>query len=194
MRCCRYLLLISLPVCLLGQEVPRSTEYTDNTKFFTDFKGTYRPPSDMTEPSISNQATRGVGVLHPEPWPEGATFMEAKSLPFDGNVPAYVEDNGDYRDDNGRRVLALQVQPGEKLEFNMTAEASKLAMRAFIPVPPPALKWKLALRMANQPLRSRRAKHFEVRNPTAEPQTLFLILYGVSGYSYRVELARTAGK
>ena len=202
-RALRSLLIGFIPALLAGQEVPRHTDLADQNRneFYTTHAQRYSPlqpepnridkPYDMSEPRVEGVG-RSNAVIRPEAWPEGTTFVEAKSLPKDLGVPDY--DGNDTRIADGRRVFGLTLQPGEKVEFNLKAEADQVAMRAFVPPSTPQMRWKLELRNANQPLRSRRTKHFEVKNPTSESQVLCLILYGASGNSYRVALARTPGK
>jgi len=124
--------------------------------------------------------------------PVEASFVEAPSLPLDLGVPPY--DYDDPRQSNGRRVFGLMLQPGEKVAFNLKSEDDQVAMRAFVPTAAPPMKWKLELKNANFPPRSRRAKHLELKNPLAEPQMLYLILYGMNGHAYRVDLTRTPVK
>jgi len=157
-------------------------------------KSRFISPTKLREPSVTYESRKNsVGVLHPEEWPKGANFIEAESLPLDSKVPLYPDDKGDNQDDNGRRVLGFRVQPGEKLEFTMIAENDKVILRTFIPNPPPPVKWKAALLNANLPLRSRRSKRLEIQNPTSDPQVLVLIVYGVCGNSYHLDLVRSPG-
>jgi len=200
-RALQSLLFILVPVMTAAQELPRSNENTDlsERRFYTVTEGPAGSgkervfkPSDMTEPTVGGTNGMGVSQIHPEPWPAGVDFVEGKSLPVDISVPAY--DRDDSWTANGRRVLALEVKPGEKLVFNLKGEDAQVVMRTYLPVPPPTLKWKLELVNANRPIRSRRAKHLELQNPSSETQMLFLILYGVSGNAYRVDLVRTPSK
>jgi len=133
-------------------------------------------------------------AVTPEAWPEGATFVEDKSLPFDNGVPQYDPSENETTYPDGRRVLAIKLTPGEKVLCKLTSTDSKVAMRAFVPSPPPPMKWKLELINANKPLRARRTSRFEVQNTTSDLQILFLILYGEKGNAYRLDLERTPKK
>jgi len=135
-----------------------------------------------------------VGAINPEAWPEGATFVEAKSLPLDNNVPQYDPAENETTFPDGRRALAIKMAPGDKLLFKLTSTDSKVFMRTFMPVPPPPLKWRMELQTANKPLRARRASKLEIQNPTSDPQVLFLILYGEKNNAYRLDLERTSKK
>jgi len=197
-------ILRAIPLCLVpfllaAQDGSRSNQATDaaNQNFTTTHPSalsmaapTNNAPGNMNNDPLNGRNGMTRGSILPEPWPEGSTSVQDKSLPFDGAFAGYAEDGNDFADANARRTFVFLVKPGEKLEFNLKGEDSKVALRTFIPTPPPALKWKLALRNANMPLRSRRSSHLEIKNPTSEVQTLYLVLYGVNGYAYKIDLTR----
>jgi beta-lactamase regulating signal transducer with metallopeptidase domain len=122
-------------------------------------------------------------------WPESVSAVGAASLPFSAHPPGF---NG-MGDINAYRVLRLVIRPGERAQFRMQAEGSKVVMEARIPHSTPSLEWRQALRYANYLPRQIRSGRFDISNPTTEPQVLDLMLYGAHGYSYRIDLVRTAG-
>jgi hypothetical protein len=148
-----------------------------------------KPVLNSLESQVPTSEQGKGGSVKPQAWPGDKAFVEDKSLPFDVGTPGY----GDFREANARVCYAFQVAPGEKMEFNLKAEEEKVVMRAYVPTPPPALKWKLQLDFINRIARPRRSKHIELKNDTKEPQTLFLVLYGVHGYSYRLDMSRSGG-
>lgn len=135
-----------------------------------------------------------VGSINPEPWPEGATFVEEKSLPIDNNVPQYDPAENETFYPDGRRALAIKMAPGDKLLFKLTSAGSKVYLRTFVPVPPPPMRWRMELLNANKPMRARRASKLEIQNPTSDDQVLFLIVYGEKGNPYRLDMERTSKK
>ncbi|HNX95111.1 MAG TPA: hypothetical protein PKL14_08120 [Holophaga sp.] len=147
------------------------------------------PVINSIESQIPTSGRGKGGSVKPQAWPSDKTFVEDKSLPFDIGTPGY----GDLPEANARVCYAFQVAPGEKMEFNLKGEGEKVVMRVYVPNPPPALKWKLQLDYVNRIARPRRSKHIELKNTTSQPQTLFLILYGVHGYSYRLDMSRSGG-
>jgi len=92
---------------------------------------------------------------------------------------------------DGYRLLRLTVKPGEKLSFKLKSENDKVSLHAFIPTPPPqSLEWRTALKQANFPAPQGR-NHLVIQNTTKEPQELILMIIGLHGYNYRVELERS---
>jgi len=181
-----------LALCLAA---PMLAQQSGPTGSAVDSFGSKPSPADYNKPypdpvTIGGTTVAGVkgGSVKPEPWPEGTSFVEDKSLPLDVGLPNYGED---FSEANARRTFAFKVQPGEKLEFNLKGEEEKVVMRVHVPTPPPALKWKMELMFINKIARPRRTKHLEIKNPTSEVQTLYLIVYGVKGYSYHLEMARS---
>lgn len=144
--------------------------------------------------SSNNQVGMRISAINPEPWPEGAAFVEGPSLPRDNNVPMYDPEENETVYPDGRRALAIKLAPGEKLSLKLASAHSKVAMRVFVPQPPPPLRWRMELLNANKIPRARRSSKLEIQNPTSDPQTLFLILYGEFGNSYRLDLERIAKK
>jgi hypothetical protein len=192
--------IVGLAPVLLAQD--RSTPYTDaaqkafNTTSYTAPNGvtTVYDHTPRFGDDGSKKSGPGISKIVPEVWPSDSNSLEAKSLPFDGGFAGYTEDGNDFVEANGRRVFAFKVKPGEKMEFNIKSQDDKIALRTFIPTPPPTLKWKMDLRYANVPVRARRSKHLEVKNSSAEEQTLYLVLYGVVNYPFRIELQRSGSK
>lgn len=174
-------MLLALAFTQLGAQQSIQTPSSEATKI--DSK------TISSESQVSN--TRRMSTMQPEPWPEASNFVEAKTLPLDLN--AFYPETGGYESTAalGRRVFGFRLQPGEKLEFNMKSEDNKVAMRAHVSDKEKSLKWQCELQAANKVFRAKRSNHFEVKNPTTENQSLYLILYGVTGYSYRVETVRT---
>lgn len=191
--------LLCVAPALLAQD--RSNDLTDsNQRFFNSTRNNTPAGTFTTDhtPTFGNDGSRksgpGISKIAPEAWPTDSNVVEAKSLPFDGAFAGYAEDGTDFVEANGRRVFAFKVKPGEKMEFSMKSQDDKIAMRTHIPNPPPTMKWKMDLRYANVPLRARRSKHLEVKNSSGEEQTLYLVLYGVVNYPFRIELQRSGAK
>jgi hypothetical protein len=121
-----------------------------------------------------------------ECWPEEVSYIESNSLPF-RNYSPYV---ARPLDSNAYRILRLRVEPGERLSFRLQGESSKVVMEALIPAPESNLAWRNALQQANFPPPQVRQSRLEISNPTEEPRNFDLILFGVHGYAYRVEVVR----
>lgn len=148
-----------------------------------------KPVLNSLESQVPTSEQGKGGSVKPQAWPSDKAFVEDKSLPFDVGTSGY----GDFREANARACYAFLVAPGEKMEFKLKGAEEKVVMHAYVPNPPPALKWKLELDYINRIPRPRRSKQIELKNNTKEPQTLFLVLYGVHGYAYRLDMTRSGG-
>jgi len=142
--------------------------------------------STQARPTAADEISQKTSI---EAWPEGVSFVESPGLTLDVGTP-HFNDGPDHSD--GYRLIRLMVQPGEKLAFKLKAEEDKVSMRTYVPKPPPkTFDWLVALKAANRPKMFSR-KHMNIENATREPQDLVLIIFGRHGYSYRVDLERTA--
>lgn len=122
-------------------------------------------------------------------WPEGVDRLGAASLPLSGSAPPRLYGKGAA---DSFRILRLSIRSGEQLSFAMQAEASSVVMEACVPTDIASLPWRLALLNANSLLPQVRSRRFQVQNPTGEAQVLDLLVYGVHGYAYQIDLTRTA--
>lgn len=121
-----------------------------------------------------------------ERWPANDGCLEATTLPFRTYSP-YV---AHPLESNAYRIVRVHVEPGERLSFKLHGEGAKVVMEALVPSPEPNLAWRNALKQANFPPHQVRQSRLEISNPTEESRDFDLILFGVHGYAYRVELER----
>jgi hypothetical protein len=91
---------------------------------------------------------------------------------------------GQYR--RGGKIDLVMNNCRELIEFELQSEDSGVIMRAYEPVPTPAVEWRMAIKHSNDSGRSPRTKHLEIKNPAKDPETLLLVLYGRVGHPYRL--------
>lgn len=87
---------------------------------------------------------------------------------------------------NGVQFLRFEMEPGEELKFTLAGEASKIVMIGCMPAKTQAMT--SVIKAANMPVWSARCTNYRVKNVTKEKYGFDLILYGVCGYKYHLEI------
>ena len=130
--------------------------------------------------------------------------VSEKSLPFHTDAAIYLDTVGDTgsigaistRTDNAVRLLAFTVDAGETLAFALKSERWKVMMQVYTDKESlhTNSKLKAAIRKANLPPMSARAKKLEFTNTSKEPYEMVLVLFGTHGYAYDLSWERKMGK
>ena len=97
-----------------------------------------------------------------------------------------------YRPVTHLRCLALDIQPGEGLEFSARL-GSQVLMEVVTPRGDEEARWLRAVQAANEPCPAKHSRSLKVQNPTASVQKLILVLYRLQGMEagYTIALNRS---
>ena len=134
---------------------------------------------DVQRPFEKGQSAR---IVEPD-----ELLIEEKTLPFDMSINAPPDPGGEPS--RGGKFYTFVLKPKEKLFVKLVAEESNhLGMLAVRPAHPDKMITEY-IRLDRMP-RALRSSQFQVQNTTDAPYSFVVMVYGGTGYWYKLKLER----